>query len=361
MRFPIAVLLLLIAPTFLIAADPWIGKRVFWKQGSVAMVGNMTVSVQNIAFPSPVSEVNGEWLWVGRAWIRKSDVMLAQEALDFYTDVIRQNPSSEAWACRANVWMEKGEVENAIKDHTEAIRLDPSNAAAYNSRGIAFKSKGELDAAIKDYTEAIRLNPSSGFARNNRAAARQEKEDWDGAIQDYDEAIRIDPKDAIHYYNRGLVWLSKNDYDKAVKDFNETLRLDTRSSPAYCGRAWVLLAKGETESAIKDYTEAIRFDPAAYFPLQALANIKATCAEDHLRNGKEAVELATKSCELTAWKNWDCLNTLAAASAEMGDFESAIKWQEKAIELSPSKSKQEYSQNLELYKAGKTSRTKKKM
>jgi hypothetical protein len=43
--------------------------------------------------------------------------------------------------------------------------------------------------------------------------------------------------------------------------------------------------------------------------------------------------LATKSCELTGWKNGDALDTLAAAYAETGDFPHAIVFENKSIAL----------------------------
>ena len=61
--------------------------------------------------------------------------------------------------------LEKGEYDKAIVDLTEAIRLDPRNAARYNNRGLAWNKKGDLDKAIADYKEAVRLNPDYAIAR----------------------------------------------------------------------------------------------------------------------------------------------------------------------------------------------------
>jgi len=87
-----------------------------------------------------------------------------------------------------------------------------------------------------------------------------------------------------------------------------------------------------------------------------LAWLKATCPAPQVRNGTEAVEYATKVCELTDWKNANYLDTLAAAYAEAGDFDSAVKWQRKAIELLPedtsAKSRNGYESRLKQYQAG---------
>ena len=50
------------------------------------------------------------------------------------------------------------------------------------------------------------------------------------------------------------------------------------------------------------------------------------------RDGKRAVAVATKLGELTEWKNPDALDTMAAAYAEAGQFDDAVKWEKKAME-----------------------------
>ncbi len=86
--------------------------------------------------------------------------------------------------------------------------------------------------------------------------------------------------------------------------------------------------------------------------LNELAWLLATCPDDKYRDAKRSVELATKACELTGWRQWNNLDTLAAAYAETGNFTEAVKWQEKALELVPGQRKPEIAHRLELYKSG---------
>jgi Flp pilus assembly protein TadD len=98
----------------------------------------------------------------------------------------------------------------------------------------------------------------------------------------------------------------------------------------------------------------IALRPAAIVGL-ALSFIPA--ADKH-RDGKRAVESATRACELTNWKEANCIDTLAAAYAEAGDFAKAVVWQEKAKALFVSEPDQRTGEeHLKLYQSKKPCRT----
>jgi serine/threonine-protein kinase len=91
--------------------------------------------------------------------------------------------------------------------------------------------------------------------------------------------------------------------------------------------------------------------------LNGLAWLLATSQTANLRDGAKAIEYATKACELTQWKNAQYIDTLAAAYAEAGDFDSAIKWQKEAINLltkeEPAGWRTEFEDRLMLYQSHK--------
>jgi tetratricopeptide (TPR) repeat protein len=69
-------------------------------------------------------------------------------------------------ASRGEAYRGINQFDNAIRDYTEVIRLDPSNAFAYGGRGIAYGMKSQQNQAIADLEMAIRLNTDNQWARD---------------------------------------------------------------------------------------------------------------------------------------------------------------------------------------------------
>jgi tetratricopeptide (TPR) repeat protein len=184
------------------------------------------------------------------------------EKIRFYTEAIRLKPDyADAYNNRGLVRIDKGDVEGALGDYTEAIRLKPDYALAYNNRGGARGDKGDMEGALGDFEEAIRLKPDYALAYNNRGTVHKTKGDVEGALRDYEEAIRLEPDFALAYNNRGTARKAKGDVEGALRDYEEAIRLKPDYALAYIGRGTARQAKGDVEGALRDCDEAILLKP----------------------------------------------------------------------------------------------------
>ena len=156
------------------------------------------------------------------------------------------------------------EFDKAITDYTEAIRIDARNVDAYVDRGDVWSALDEYDQAIADYTEAIRLDPGSvrAYVESRRRLGRQKR--GDKAIADASEAIRLDPGASGAYLVRGDAWREKGEWVEIGRRLH-------RGDPART-QTWPKATRAGRCSG-----RAVRWDSE--------------------RDGKRAVESATRACE----------------------------------------------------------------
>jgi tetratricopeptide (TPR) repeat protein len=278
-------------------------------------------------------------------WLRGE----ADIAIKDFNEALRLDPSAVVYSARGNAWSDKKDYDMAIADYNEAIRLDPKKWSVYYNRGNAWSDKKDYDMAIADYNEAIRLDPKFVTAHYNRAIALGKKKNYDKAIADYDEAIRLDRTHVNARYNRANARMYKKEFDKAITDYSEVIRLDAKYVNAYNGRGEAWFAKKQYDKAIADYGEAIRLDSENAFAHNGRAWLWATASDGKFRDGKMAVDSAKRAVSLES-KDARYMGTLAAAYAESGDFAEAVRWQEKALEDPQLKNDKDARRRLELYR-----------
>jgi len=135
-----------------------------------------------------------------------------------------------AFTNRALGYKRKGQLDKAIADYDEAIRLKPDLVVAFNNRGNAHYFRGRLDRAIEDFDAAIRFNPDFAEAFANRGNVYRKKGQLDRAIEDYNKAIKIEPDNAQAFADRGLAYEKKGQQTKALIDFKRAHALGFRHS-----------------------------------------------------------------------------------------------------------------------------------
>lgn len=231
----LALPLVLAGPAF--AEEDWTGKTVITKRngtkiGHTNEAGQMVYVAELKGVNYIVRKDKSGYLLIAEKdqddWALKSDFVLIEDAVTYFTDRIRENPGDpNNWSKRAFAWQHRGELDIAIRDHDEALRLSPE-AAGFNNRGICLRRKKDYDRAIRDFDEAIRLDPKYVNAFANRGTAWAGKKDFDRAIRDYDEAIRLDPKLGLAYYNKACALALQEKSGPALDQLERALELNYR-------------------------------------------------------------------------------------------------------------------------------------
>lgn len=178
---------------------------------------------------------------------------------------VSQGITAEEWFNKANtLWDGKKYTDpnKVIEYLTQSIRLDPNRAAgSYQNRGQVYSQIKQLDLAIADYDQAIRIDPNHVVAFYNRGVAYGKLKQLDRAIADYDQVIRLDPNFVNAYINRGNIYNTLKQPDRALVDFNKVISLDPKNALAYNNRGLSYKALKQLNLAMADYTQAIYFDP----------------------------------------------------------------------------------------------------
>ena len=192
---------------------------------------------------------------------------------------------------RGSRYHDAGAYTEAVAEYTQAIALDPKNAAAYNNRGIAYRNLGKYAEAIADYDQAIALDPQDAVAYSNRGIAYRNLGKYAEAIADYTQAIALDPKNAGAYNNRGIAYRNLGKYAEAIADYDQAIALDPKNAAAYDNRGVARIYLEQYSAAVEDFTKAIELAPttAAYYINRAEA-YRALGQEDNAEADEEQAQ-----------------------------------------------------------------------
>ncbi len=192
-------------------------------------------------------------------------------------------------------WPNAAATQQAVGDapipHTPA-----KSAMDYFVSGGAHLDKGNLDQAIADYTEAIQLKPDLFVAYLNRGTAQRKKGEVDQAIADYTKAIELKADLYDAYTLRGICYGKKGQSEEAIADFTKALEKKPHYL-TYNGLAWIFATSKKDE--YRNGTRAVELAQKAV-QIHRNANSLNTLAAAYAEAGKfkEAVETQEEALDL---------------------------------------------------------------
>lgn len=174
--------------------EDWIGVKVLERRPGVMLKSGKRVigKMSDLGATPLVLETQDEWLRIGSesrsGWVHQRDIVPIDEAVEYFS---------------------------------HAIKAEPKRSWAYNLRGVALQEEGRYDEALRDYSAAVRLNPRDAAAHNNRAwilatCPDDQQRDSQSAVASAQQACKLtNYKQAIYIDTLAAAYAAAGDFKSA--------------------------------------------------------------------------------------------------------------------------------------------------
>jgi len=188
-----------------------------------------------------------------RAMEARHDENAALALLD--ADIARA-PTAQALALRCEIRVRLQDTAKAVDDCTQALKLDPKSALAFQNRGDAYYNSGDFKTSLSNYDNAVSLAPGAGTYWR-RCDARRRLEDWTGAQADCEKAVEAAPSSPVIRLSLARLEIHAQQYDKALIDLDQALLTNPDEVNFLYWHGYAALNLKKYDVAVADFTKAL--------------------------------------------------------------------------------------------------------
>lgn len=162
-------------------------------------------------------------------------------------------------------YYQQNQMAIALEEFTEATRIDPGYALAYNGLGLVYAKLGEDANADANYQKALQLEPGNPESHNNYGTFLCSRNRIDESLTQFNDAVK-DPLYAtpeLAYLNAGICSMKKNDEKGAEAYLQKALQIQPLLHQAAYQLALIQFNRGEYGEAHKSLVNALVSNPTA--------------------------------------------------------------------------------------------------
>ncbi len=211
-------------------------------------------------------------------------------------------------------WLNLTHVNDANRDKINKVKIE------------LFIKEKKFNEAIAILDLVIAVNPSAENTYQ-RASALFEMEDYKGALVDLNNALAVNDTYSKAYYLMGKVYFELEEFDSAIQSFSKSIEIEPRNAKYHSELAFAFGGKGDTESYGKAFRNALKYEKN-----NDIINYNYSIYLATKKEYTKAIEYVDKALSVNS-KNPDYCLMRAMTLTQIGSFESAIFWLNKALEL----------------------------
>ena len=157
-----------------------------------------------------------------------------------------------------------GNVDDAISEYNEALRLAPHNAMAYQLLGIASGWKGNVQEAQDYFLQANRYDPNKADTNMNLGSTYAVQRNWDKALEHFRRAAELSPREPLYHYQLGTLYENLGRDEQAEASFKKALHYFANYEDAMLSLGALYEKLNRLPEALKYYKRAVKTKPGDF-------------------------------------------------------------------------------------------------
>ena len=295
-------------------------------------------------------------------------VLLTRQEMGYWMDsirlfsraieVTRENGMAERSLGIAYIYA--GKSQESIPHLEKAIQYDDKDSQSMSDLGFCYAMQSKHSLATNLFSRALSVNPRNPKAHYNFGMSCMALGDYSNAVVQFKEAAKLTPGVGEVRAELGKAYVGLGEFASAASELAEANRLNPGNAESCFNMGLAQEGLGHPAEACLHYSKAIELNPSDARAFNNLAWIRCSSAEPTMLNGREAVRLATRACELTGYKASVYLGTLANAHASAGNYSEAVAVAKQAIQQAEASGQSDIARRnqelVEIYQSGRAFR-----
>ncbi len=284
--------------------------------------------------PGPIKPISVTMTFLEAGLNDKAKRYLKQSAAANSASSERANKSlAKTYHLLGTILMEQGERDEAMSTFLEGTRIDPSHWQSRFDLGILYFKTGQTEPARVQFLEALKLRPDDADMLNKIGLTLFTEGKIEQSVDYYAKALALEPANLVAVRNIGVALQQLARHKETIAYLSKAIAFAPDDAELHYRLANAYSQLHRSREALRHFREALRIRPNWALVANNVAWILATHEDSEVRDGAEAVRLATQACVACRYQIPSALDTLAVAHAAARNFDKAIQTVRQAIQL----------------------------